>query len=131
MNQEPVPAFTLLEAILVRLPADRCTADTGKWTRAVALLRDRYASSQPELFANLHFRSRRPLIHSQQVSEFLTLHRHGGMAIRATSQGPALFQLDPASRARLCANHADLLRTHGPIITRMARELHSSITRTT
>jgi hypothetical protein len=66
-------AFAFLGCLVSSLPEGDYTADAGRWATAISYLRNKYSSSYPKLFRNIHFRNA-PKRHSYspEVSNFLT-----------------------------------------------------------
>ena len=100
------------------------TADSGRWSRAVMWLRDRYEDRYPHLFDDLSFSVQPGLYpYSKQVGEFLTLIQFGEL-VEVRNPGYALLHVMSEAQPKVRHRIQEQIGPELPVLAkRMAEEL--------
>ena len=119
--------FNVLEALVGALPKGDYWADVGKWTNAIAELRDKYEQDYPMLFSDIHFVRRAGCrAYSRQVSDFLVSQAFGGIK-KVMNPTHDRIKLDRTTKDELVSRNQGYLAGYQEIINEMAFELESTL----
>ena len=119
--------FNVLEALVGQLPPGDYTADVGRWTSAIADLRDRYEPEYPLLFCDIHFVRRADRrAYSRQVSDFFVSQAFGGIK-KVMNPAYERMKLGGESHQALVTRNQEYLSEFEAIIREMASKLKEDV----